>query len=790
VVAHTTAATPIEDLARHTRLARRLLDASAAVVALRAQETVTFNSVSLAPGTASLPPAAIADRLFASTMAQPEPLVLADARLDVRFNEHPTVRDGRLIAYVGAPLYVNGKAAGIFCAIDDKPRTWSEDDLEVLQVTTAAIAAELTLREHSAPEAKAGEPREIELQLESLFNVSSVGMALLDPSNRRFTRVNQAFCDITGYSEAELMGAAVDQLNHPAEREINHRLYSRLAHGDSAYEIEKRYVRKDGKIVWVHATGNVIRDSQGRASRALAVIQDITARKRAEEILRASEAQLRLITETLPVYVMRCDTQLRYLFVNAAYAERFGLKPEDVIGKRIPDVLGAPVYEVTKPYLDRLLAGEAVQYETTIPYTGLGRRFMRSAGVPDLDEAGKVRGFIGVLIDLTDRKLAEDTLKEADRRKNEFLAMLAHELRNPLAPLRNAAALIEHLNEVEPSVRVLTQMIERQVKHMARLVDDLLDVARVTQGKITLKKETLDLESAIRTGIELARPLIDAKNHRLKVSLLIAPVLISGDATRLSQVVGNLLNNAAKYTPHGGEIRIEVERIDDEVAIHVRDNGVGIDPALLPRVFELFTQGDRSLDRSQGGLGIGLALVKSLVELHGGRVTATSTGSGQGSQFSVYLPLAVEVSGRERASDSYAASQPLRILVVDDNVDSTDSLRMLLEMSGHQVRCAYDGPVALQTASFFNPDVILLDLGLPGMHGYEVARRLRAMDSTRHPHLIALTGYGSSEDEQRSLEAGFEHHLVKPLDCQTLNSILAALDRTRAKLGSATVITR
>jgi CheY-like chemotaxis protein/nitrogen-specific signal transduction histidine kinase len=387
---------------------------------------------------------------------------------------------------------------------------------------------------------------------------------------------------------------------------------------------------------------------------------------------------------------------------------------------------------------------------------------------------------VAVVIDIDDRRKAEEALKEADRRKDEFLAMLAHELRNPLAPIRNAVQALRRLGSPDPQLQWIREVIDRQAEHLARLVDDLLDVSRITQGKIALRQERLELMAVIARALETSRPNIDARKHHLNVSLPQEPIRLEGDLIRLAQVVSNLLNNAAKFTEEGGQIWLTAESQEGEIVLRVRDNGVGIPADLLPRIFDLFTQADRSLDRSQGGLGIGLSLARSIVEMHGGQVEAASAGLGQGSEFTVRLPLLAEAtpqSGRESATRTGSAATPrrYRILVVDDNVDSAESMAFLLKFSGHEVQIAHDGPSAIETALLFLPQVLLLDIGLPGMSGYEVARRLRERPEMRNAALLALTGYGQEEDRRRSKEAGFDHHLVKPVDPKLLETLIGSL---------------
>jgi signal transduction histidine kinase/DNA-binding response OmpR family regulator len=440
--------------------------------------------------------------------------------------------------------------------------------------------------------------------------------------------------------------------------------------------------------------------------------------------------------------------------------------------------------------------GPPIRSAVVLPLTARGRTLgaltlavsdpKRSASVHDLAVARDFAGRAAIALD--NARLYRE-VQEADRRKNEFLSMLAHELRNPLAPIRNGVHLLRAAGSAYPQVREVSAMMERQVQHLVRLVDDLLDLSRITRGKVSLKTEPLELAEVLARAVETCRPLIDERRHRLHVAALPGPLRVEGDGVRLAQVVGNLLNNAAKYTENGGQIWLGAGREGDEAVIRVRDTGLGIPPEMLGSVFELFTQVDRSLDRSEGGLGIGLTLVRQLVEMHAGRVEAHSDGPGRGSEFVVRLPLLrlpIEdcrlqnektggaASGSSTLQSATLNPQSRRVLVVDDNKDAAESLGLLLEVSGHQVRVCHDGASALRAAEEYCPQAVLLDIGLPGMDGYEIARRLRAAPATRKSLLIALTGYGQADDQRRAREAGFDHHLIKPADLEALTELLVS----------------
>ena len=379
---------------------------------------------------------------------------------------------------------------------------------------------------------------------------------------------------------------------------------------------------------------------------------------------------------------------------------------------------------------------------------------------------------------LVAQEKAEQALRDADRRKDEFLATLAHELRNPLAPIRTGLHVLARTPAQETQAGQVRQMMERQVTHLVRLIDDLLDVSRIATGKVVLKRERLDLRSVVAAAIESCQSVVDRAGHDLKADLPKQPVWVVGDPSRLAQVVSNLVNNAAKYTPERGSIKVLLDGKGGQACIAVQDNGAGIPPDMLEDVFSMFTQVDQTLDRAQGGLGIGLSLVRRLVSLHGGDVTAQSPGLNQGSTFTVSLPMVSSGPARERPSDvpdTPSMGHAMRVLIVDDNKDAADSLAILLQASGHEVRKVYTGVDALQTAEEFVPQVVLCDIGLPGMDGHEIAMQLRA--NVRHATctLVALTGWGTEKDKRRTRDAGFDEHLVKPVDFSAINAILERL---------------
>ena len=507
-----------------------------------------------------------------------------------------------------------------------------------------------------------------------------------------------------------------------------------------------------------------------------------------EEKLYESGERMASIVASAMDAIISMDEKQRIILFNAAAEKMFGYTSREVLGQSLTLLL---------PERYRAAHGDHVREFATAGVTTRrmgalgeisgcradGTEFPIEAAISQVRLAGN-KMFTVVLRDVTARKKAEQELLEADQRKNEFLATLAHELRNPLAPLRNSLHILHRLPGADsaPAARVY-DMMERQVAHLTHLVDDLLEVSRITRGKIDLRKERTDLATSIHNAVDMSRPLIDSAGHQFTLSLPTEPLILDADPARLAQVFANLLNNAAKYTTNGGQISLTAWRKDGEALVSVRDNGVGIPAEMLPRVFDMFTQVDRTQRHSQGGLGIGLTLVESLVQMHGGRIEANSAGAGQGSEFLVRLPLAAPTQAATSTpaipdtSMETASTAPIRqrILVVDDNHDVADSLGMLLQLLGYDVRIVHDGPLALATISSYRPAVVLLDIGMPGMDGYEVARQVRKQPEFKDLPLIALTGWGQEEDRRRTKEAGFNHHLVKPVDTDILERILAEL---------------
>jgi PAS domain S-box-containing protein len=532
-----------------------------------------------------------------------------------------------------------------------------------------------------------------------------------------------------------------------------------------------------GEAKWWDVAISAIPGPDGHPERLLAVSRDVTERRLVQEALRESEERFRNMADNAPVMIWVSDRDGVFTFLSKSWSEFTGQSAPEGLGRgwlaAIEESDRERVLE-TFESCNRERKGFGFEFRL-VRHDGVPRWAMVAA-VPRRAPDGRFLGFTGSMIDITERKQAEDALRLADRRKDEFLATLAHELRNPLAPIRNGLQIMRLAQGAgEPFARTQA-MMERQLEQMVRLIDDLLDLSRISRGKVELHRTRVDIGTVLRSALETSRPVIEQFEHHLDVELSDGPVLVDADVTRLAQVFANLLNNAAKYTPRGGRITVIVEPGDGEVEVKIRDTGVGIPPDMRARVFEMFTQVDRSLERTHGGLGIGLSISKQLVEMHGGVIYVESEGVGRGSEFVVRLPTAStqdEVLApirRDRPSGVRGAAR--RILVADDNDDSVWSLATMLRMMGHEVRTASDGLRAVMEAAEFQPDVIFLDIGMPNLNGYDACRRIRQETWGKSAAIVAVTGWGQDEDIARSMAAGFDSHLVKPVGFDALRALL------------------
>ena len=622
------------------------------------------------------------------------------------------------------------------------------------------------------------ETKESDLQI--VTDTMSAAVARCSP-DLRYLWVNRLYSEWVGQRKPEEMidRPLFEVLGMDALEQIRPYIDQVLTGKRVEYE---RFARRPllGRRRWIHVilepTFEDAAAKKGAVTGWVSVIHDIDDRKRSEEALRDAREQLQTITDAIPAAVVRTGNDLRYIWMNPVYERWVGKPAKELVGRSIADVLGPDQMREVAPNLARVLKGEQVQWERLAHYDGgLGQRWVSGIYAPILDATGHPDGWVTIMTDIHDRKLAEDTLKAADRNKDDFLATLAHELRNPLAPIRNAVTILGRKGPLDSELAWSRDVIVRQVEQMSRLIEDLLDIERISRGKFVIRKERVALERAIDMALEMSRPYITSAGHHLSVLMPSEPVMLDADPARLAQVFSNLLNNAAKFTEGRGEISLTARIEAGMVAVSVEDNGIGFAAEMASRLFKPYTQIATTKDRSRGGLGIGLSLVQGIVSLHGGRVEAHSAGPGQGADFTVRLPLSASSDGDQapqKPREPAARPSPgLRILIADDNKDAADSLQRVLSLYGYEVRVAYEGRSALQLGESFDPEIAILDIGMPGANGYEVASAMRERRGNGVT-LVALTGWGQEADRRRATEAGFDYHLTKPVDPNALNELL------------------
>jgi PAS domain S-box-containing protein len=722
------------------------------------------------------------------------------------------------------PIFLSGKTAG---AVEFFSRQIRSPDADLLRMfTTISHQLGQFIDRRQAEETQGASEERLRLAL----NAGRMGVWDWNIQTGEI-RSSENLASILGLSPGSFGGtfAAFQQLIYPDDREFVNRALDRAVHEGQGYDVEFRNIWADSSVHWMAGRGQVIHDEAGRAVRMIGIGMDITERKQAEERLRESEQRLAAELEA--------TTRLHGVSGRLLSADNLNSALGDVLENAIvtsgadfgniqlynPQVGGLEIVAqrgFRQDFLDyfrlvRLTEGSACAqamqkgeriiiedvecdptYERHLRVAAdAGYRAVQSTPLKSHD--GTILGMLSThfrlpqrlsdrnqrLLDLYARHAAdlierirfEQTLKEADRRKDEFLAMLAHELRNPLAPIRNALQILKTPSAAGPLVDMAHDVMDRQTHQLTRLVDDLLDVSRITRGKINLHRETIDLASVVKRAVETARPLFEEQRHEFTVSLPPEPIFLQGDMVRLAQALANVLNNAGKYTEKGGRVMLSAERANHSAIIRVLDTGIGISAEILPHIFDLFTQAERSLDRAQGGLGIGLTLVRTLVEMHGGSIQATSAGPGRGSEFVIRLPALPDnsdIANSAKKQKLHARKERRRVLIVDDNRDSTETLATLMRIWDHEVETAHDGISAVTAVERFQPDVVFLDLGLPGMNGFEVAKYIRRLENNRSILLVALSGYSQDGDRLRANEAGFDQYFVKPVVPEVLRDFL------------------
>ncbi|HTB58636.1 MAG TPA: PAS domain-containing protein [Polyangia bacterium] len=651
-----------------------------------------------------------------------------------------------------------------------------------LAAATAIVFLWLRLRRVHAGRAELEKRHEALREREQqLRHVADVMPALISyvGTDRRYRFVNRLYEAWFRCSTDEVVGKKIDDVLGPETMKFAGEYIDRALRGEEVhFEPEVRYPAGPR---WVDAHYVPDLDASGQVAGFCVLVLDVTQRKLAEDAVRQSEGRLWAILDHLSVGVGLIDGEGRLILGNSTMR---GYIPE-----RIPSRDPARIHrwrvdgDAVPPErwaAERALRGETIRPGLEFSYRGDDGRevSLLISAVPFRGADGKVTGAIVVLQDITAHKEANRALQAADRRKDEFLATLAHELRNPLAAIRNAAAILTAMGSSNPEARWVPEVIDRQLAQMSRLLEDLLDVSRIAHDKLALRRQRVELSAVVHNAIETCGPQLDAGKHALAVGLPAGPIFLHADPVRLEQVFSNLISNAAKYTPSGGHIRVTGERQGDEVTVSVKDDGVGISPEMLPRLFEIFSQDERALERSQGGLGVGLSLVRGLLGLHGGRVEAKSDGVGKGSEFTVHLPLMAQSPSESlapRAGEGGTTDAvKRRVLIADDARDSADSLAVILAIKGHEAHTAYDGEEAMAAAARLRPEVIILDIRMPKRNGFEACRWIRAQPWGRGITLIALSGWGTEEDRRRTEEAGFDHHLVKPVAPEVLFALVAS----------------
>lgn len=650
-----------------------------------------------------------------------------------------------------------------------------------------SIGCVLTFKDTTGPRKREALLQKSESRLRVAFENAAVGIAHVHPDERLF-QVNQRLCEIIGYSEEELIGRKFSEITHPQDLELTKTSLTNMLTGEyRSQRFQKRYLRKDGDVVWVNKTISLVRDSENKPDYYIMIVEDITDRIIAQDALRESESHMRRVLDNTLAYIGILSTDGTLLDINKAALELGDLDHEECVGQPFENLpwWGKDdfVAQRISSAIKRASTGEIVRYDESIHTADNTTTTVDFIINPARDEDGKITHLIATGVDVSERKRLEEELRivaaelsQANKRKDEFLATLAHELRNPMAPIRTGLEILR-LNRDDPvSIEETREMMERQTEQLIRLVDDLLDVSRITRGKLELRKEDVPLKNIVERALESSRPLIQSCGHQLSVEFKDNDTVLNADPHRLAQVISNLLNNAAKYTNDGGKIALSTWREEEQVAISVKDSGIGIQREMLEFVFEMFGQVKNSDELVSSGLGIGLTLARSLTEQHGGSISVSSEGLNKGSEFTIRIPVKKTEATPSKPSPAPQADPktPRRVLVVDDSTSIQKTMSMVIKLSGHEVYTASDGHEAIEKVEALEPDIVFMDIGMPRTNGYEAAKTIRQRHSDSSLILVALTGWGGEEVSQRIHEAGFDHHVVKPPEPDTLRSLIAS----------------
>jgi PAS domain S-box-containing protein len=629
--------------------------------------------------------------------------------------------------------------------------------------------------------------------------LASIGDAVIaTDATGRIMFMNPVAESLTGWREAEVLGKPLDAVFEVLNEYTRERVESpvtRVLREGVVVGLANHTVllQKNGATIAIDDSGAPIKGPQGEIQGVVLVFRDVVERRRTEKALSSTTEQLRLVTDAMAAPVTHCSRDLRYLWVSRPFAEWLSRSPEEIIGRPIVEVMGREGFDQIHPYIERVLAGEVVRYEEQVPFKNLGLRWIDAVYTPTFDEQGIPDGWVAVVIDVDERKRMEQTLESANRAKDEFLAVVSHELRTPLNAMMGWSKMLRGRKLDQQTTERALEAIERNAEAQTRLIEDLLDISRVISGKLRLEVTELDPSSVVQAAIESIRPAAAAKGVRLQAVLDPSAGFVSGDPNRLQQVVWNLLSNAVKFTLKGGRVQIDLRRVQSHIEIIVSDTGKGISADFLPHVFDRFRQADGTLTRAQGGLGLGLAIVRNLVELHGGAVHVESAGENQGATFTVELPLMVSrSSGRlsafaevaepvqEQSSTLECPSviDGLHVLVVDDELDARALLTAILQHCRATVTAVESAGEAMRVLESQQPDIIVSDIGMPGQDGYLFIRQVRQWEAGRQSlriPAVALTAHARAEDRVRALSSGYQSHVAKPVDPVELMAVIASL---------------